>query len=132
MKKTCSIRLLFGTILITAVLAGCMGYFAGAVPKWKVCEKRIVLLEKKISEMEEKSVTASRLKESLNPAEPYAYLLKEERGYVAVYRADGKTLYATTDIRVQELPEALQEELEAGKYVGSEEQLYSFLENYSS
>lgn len=122
MKKTCSIRLLIGAILLTTALAGSVGYFAGTIQKWNAYEKRIALLEDRVSEV----------KESLNVAEPYAYVLMEEQGYVTVYHADRKTLYATTDIRVMELPETLQEELKEGKYIESEEQLYNFLENYSS
>ena len=72
------------------------------------------------------------VKESLNVVEPYEYILLEEKGYVAVYHTDRKTLYASTDILVSELPEELQKEIAEGKYIGSEEQLYNFLENYSS
>ena len=72
------------------------------------------------------------IKESLNVVEPYEYILLEEKGYVAVYHTDRKTLYASTDILVSKLPEQLQKEIREGKYISSEEQLYSFLENYSS
>ena len=55
-----------------------------------------------------------------------------EEGYVAVYHADRKTLYASTDILLDTLPQDLQTEITEGKLITSEEQLYSFLENYSS
>lgn len=51
---------------------------------------------------------------------------------MAVYYADGKTLYAVTDIRMEELPDDLQEEIQQGKSIGDEAQLYNFLENYTS
>ena len=61
-----------------------------------------------------------------------SYCLKELHGFVAVYLADGSTLYELTDIPVSDLPEEIRQELAAGKYIGSEKALYGFLENYSS
>ena len=63
---------------------------------------------------------------------PYAYVLLPEDGFVAVYQADRETLYATTGILLENLPDNLQEEIQDGKIIDSEEQLYNFLENYSS
>ena len=60
------------------------------------------------------------------------YYLVEEGGVVSVYQADRTTLYETTGISMDILPEKLQEEIKDGKYVKSELELYSFLENYSS
>ena len=64
--------------------------------------------------------------------EKTSYCLKELHGFVAVYLADGSTLYELTDIPVSDLPEEIRQELAAGKYIGSEKALYGFLENYSS
>ena len=60
------------------------------------------------------------------------YYLTEEDGKVQVYEGDKETLYEPTEILVDQLPDQLQEEIRAGKYLDSEEDLYSFLENYSS
>lgn len=65
-------------------------------------------------------------------AEEGGYYLVEENGVVSVYQADRTTLYETTGISLDMLPAKLQEEIKAGKYVKSELELYSFLENYSS
>lgn len=62
----------------------------------------------------------------------YAYYLVEVDGYVAVYESDQKTLFETTSIRVDSLPEKLQEEIRQKKGLADEHELYSFLENYSS
>ena len=64
--------------------------------------------------------------------DPYQYILLEENGYVAVYHADRETLFAATDILVTDLPEDLQVEINQGKLIENEEQLYNFLENYTS
>ena len=65
-------------------------------------------------------------------AEEGGYYLIEENEMVSVYQADQTTLYETTGISMNLLPEKLQEEIREGKYVKSELELYSFLENYSS
>ena len=60
------------------------------------------------------------------------YYLKELHGYVVVYLSDQKTIYQYTDILIQELPEHLASEIQNAKYIDSTEELYGFLENYSS
>lgn len=65
---------------------------------------------------------------------------KEDRGFylmvadhfIVVYEEDKKTLYMNTDILLESLSDALQAEIIRGKFVGSEEELYHFLESYSS
>lgn len=60
------------------------------------------------------------------------YYLKEEKGYVVVYKQDKTTVFETTEILISFLPTSLQEEIRKGKYIKTEKELYSFLENYSS
>ena len=55
-----------------------------------------------------------------------------ENNYVVVYEADKKTRFMSTGIPVQSLSDELAEELLNFKYVGSEAELYDFLESYSS
>lgn len=62
----------------------------------------------------------------------YAYYLMEEDGYVYVYLGDRLTLFERTSIRTETLPESLKEEIKKGKPVRDMEELFSFLENYSS
>lgn len=62
----------------------------------------------------------------------FRFFIKEADGLVNIYREDGTTLYETTDIPVSLLPEALRREISAGKGVATEQELYDFLENYSS
>ncbi len=64
--------------------------------------------------------------------EDYSYYLLEENGYVVVYLSDKKTIYEYTSIDVEELPVLLQNEVKNGKYIKDIEELYGFLENYSS
>lgn len=132
MKRRCSIRLLVGTSLFVAAFFGCAGFFVGILKSQNTYEKQITLLEAENEKLVKAENEEQDVKESLNVVEPYEYILLEEKGYVVVYHTDRKTLYASTDILVSELPEKLQKEIEEGKYISSEEQLYNFLENYSS
>lgn len=60
------------------------------------------------------------------------YYLYEVNGYVVVFLSDKKTPYEYTDIVYEELPELLRTEIKNGKYIEGTEELYGFLENYSS
>lgn len=60
------------------------------------------------------------------------YYITIREGYVMVYASDKTTLFLATNIRTEELPADLKEELEAGMYVEDEGELYGFLENYTS
>lgn len=60
------------------------------------------------------------------------YYLAELNGYVVVYKYDQKTVFEYTNIPMENLPEELREEIQAGKMVEGTQKLYGFLENYSS
>lgn len=60
------------------------------------------------------------------------YYICQLNGYAAVYLFDRTTLYELTDILISDLPEEVQNAVADGKYVATEEELYAFLENYSS
>ena len=60
------------------------------------------------------------------------YYLCELQGFVVVYLKDRETIYEFTEIPVSDLPEEVQQEIVSGKYISSQEELYAFLENYSS
>ncbi len=135
MKEKCSIRFLLMVSVAALALGGGMGYFAGTRESLGSYEKRIELLQEK-NEMllarQEFLRQEAEVKESLKVVEPEGFVLLEEDGFVAVYEADRKTRYSTTGILLEELPEELQQEIQQGKVIESEEQLYNFLESYSS
>lgn len=60
------------------------------------------------------------------------FLLKVKEGKVAAYREDGQEIFEYTDIPLEALPSQLQEEVLLGKKIENQEELYNFLENYSS
>lgn len=51
---------------------------------------------------------------------------------VVVYLEDMQTVYIETDIRLDSLPATLQQNIIDMMWIRDEEELYSFLENYSS
>lgn len=63
---------------------------------------------------------------------PKQFYLKVADHFIIVCEEDGQTLYMNTDILLDRLPDSLQREIMAGKSVASEEELYLFLESYSS
>lgn len=64
--------------------------------------------------------------------EPQGFYLMVVDHFIVVYEEDRSTLYMNTDILLERLPDILQREIMAGKFVASEEELYLFLESYSS
>ena len=64
-------------------------------------------------------------------AKDYFYL-HDSNGYIIVYAEDNKTIYEYTNIQTESLPEVIQQEIKNGKLIKSKEELYGFLENYSS
>lgn len=60
------------------------------------------------------------------------YYLYEKNGYVVVFKSDKITPYEYTDILYEDLPDILKQEIQNGKYIKNAEELYGFLENYTS
>jgi hypothetical protein len=64
--------------------------------------------------------------------EEYRFLLVDDDNYVTVYSMPEREIYEYTDVILDVLPEDLQTEIQRGKYIKDEEELYNFLENYTS
>ena len=65
------------------------------------------------------------------PEEKGFYLMVADH-FVIVYEEDKKTIHMDTDILLESLSEELQTEIIGGKYIENEQELYNFLESYSS
>ncbi len=72
------------------------------------------------------------LVESMAAPEEYAYVIFVRDGVLVVYQKDRETEYFETNIRVSDLEEKMMEQLEKGIYFLNEQELYDFLESYSS
>ena len=62
----------------------------------------------------------------------YKYMIYQDGERLTVYESDSTTIYMQTDIMVAQLPEDVREQLDLGIGIRTEEELYDFLESYSS
>ena len=62
----------------------------------------------------------------------YKYMIYQDGERLTVYESDSITVFMETDILVDELPEDMREQLKLGIGICTEEELYDFLESYSS
>lgn len=60
------------------------------------------------------------------------YFIKAENGYITIYESDKETVYESTNIDVNLLPEDELNNLLEGFYIADDEELESIMENYSS
>ena len=63
--------------------------------------------------------------------EPGYYLMVEDH-FIVVYEEDKQRIHMNTDILLDNLNDGLKAEIIQGKYIENEEELYNFLESYSS
>ena len=72
------------------------------------------------------------IEEIIPEKEEPGYYLTVQEGKIVVMELDQKTVYLTTDIYAEALSETLKQELIQGKFINSMEELYGFLESYTS
>lgn len=63
---------------------------------------------------------------------PKGYYLMVEDHFIVVYEEDKQRLHMNTDILLENLNDGLKAEIIQGKYIENDEELYNFLESYSS
>ena len=124
MKTKYVIGLLAVFLLITALLAA--GY---QISYRHVMERQAAAAEK---EAATESIAAEGEAVKEKKGEEDGYWISYLQGYATVYLSDRTTIYEMTDILLTDLPEEVQQEIAAGKYISTTEELYAFLENYSS
>lgn len=88
--------------------------------------------EELISFSPEKIIVRKNYQVIEEEAVPDFFYLVVENNYVLVYESDLTTVYLQTDILIEDLPAEVQDEIINMKYIGSEVELYNFLESYSS
>lgn len=130
-----------GIYFFCVIALGCV---TSSILYRKVENKNEMRLEKSASEEAateefeglEEINTSEQMKKSVEVSDVYPsdkrFLVKEEDGYLVIYDRVSMRRYDETTIHIQELPELLQQQIADGLYFTDEEELYSFLENYSS
>ena len=124
MKTKYVIGLLAAFLLIAALLAA--GY---QISYRHVMDRQAAATEE---EAATESIAAEGEAVKEEKSEGDGYWISQLQGYVTVYLSDRTTIYEMTDILLTDLPEEVQQEIAAGKYISTTEELYAFLENYSS
>lgn len=62
----------------------------------------------------------------------FKYMIYQDGERLTVYESDSATVFMETDILVEQLPEDVRNQLDLGVGIRTEEELYDFLESYSS
>lgn len=84
------------------------------------------------AKVEEKTADEPNLPADGSATKNVGYYLAEQNGYIIVYLSDKETVYQYTTIQLTDLPMQTQNEIRQTKHVPSTQELYAFLENYSS
>ena len=128
MKKTTSICLFTGMIFLLLVMVVYLLF-----TQQDTGEKEQDLAAA-TEEMPAETDTEKELKttESLAVYEPDAYIIKQKDGILVVYQSDGITEFFETNIRIRDLNEDMVKKLENGIRFSDDQELYAFLESYSS
>ena len=72
------------------------------------------------------------LRKTFKAPETKGYYAKSFNGLIVILNGDEKTVYEYTQISLASLPEDMREDILKGYYIETEEELYSFLENFTS
>lgn len=72
------------------------------------------------------------LRKTFKKQEYTGYYAQSFNGTIVILNGDGKTVYEYTQITIDSLPEDLQKQVLEGYPLDNEEDLYNFLENYST
>lgn len=118
MNKTNCIRTFFA--LGTVLLIGSLSFWGDSKNA------------KDVEEQPKKEAVQEKTMETTTPKTAYEYVIVNEKGYLTVYKKDLKTVYCRTAIPYSELDEELQKKIDCGYLIQDTEELYDFLENYSS
>ena len=122
-------KYMIGFFSVLFLITGCL------IAGYEVSYRNMLAKEKSVDTAQIENPDSIKIRRSSAKGEfvtDNSYYLKELQGYVAVYLQDGTTLYEITDLSVDDLPNEVKTELENGIYMNSAEELYGFLENYSS
>lgn len=83
--------------------------------------------EESTKETAEESMAQPQINEAIG-----GYYLMAYDGFLYIYYEDMQTVYLTTEIQLDQLPDDVRQEVLDKKYLKDEEELYNFLESYSS
>lgn len=109
-------------IIAVLILLFAFGVFYG---RHRQKEEELTPLPQAVTE-EETMIVASV------PTVSYAYIVRAKEHMLVVYLGDGQTVYMETGIRTETLDRSMQEKANKGIGFTTQENLFDFLESYSS
>lgn len=115
--------------LLGCDLEGAKNYFSNYIKNMSVEEREAGLCSYEIISYHGQEI---RLRKTYKSKMNSGFIVKSFNGMIVILKGDGKTVYEYTQINIGTLPEELREQVTDGFYIETEEELYSFLENYSS
>ena len=135
MKQTRMIRISF--FIVTALIIGAFWggfYFGGSLSGNADSGIQIASVEDQAQEAANDNADGKKENTvaSMKALSEEKYYLKASGEYLSVYFSDTDRLYFETSLKVSDLPEKLRKNAINGIKFTSLENLYSFLENYSS
>ena len=119
---------LFAVVLIFGILLSA-GY---QITYDRVVERQAALEDESVDTKSIEADVKAAGDTGTEEGEEEGYYLCEMQGFVVVYLSDRSTVYELTEIPLTDLPEEIQHEIASGKFIADKEELYGFLENYSS
>jgi hypothetical protein len=136
MKQTSVIRISFLVCALLIVVAYLGGRYSGqkqnAQSSMETTQNQSLSAEQSDDTQTDTQKNTQESVESMTQAASGLYCIKESNGYLVVYDTQTNEVYFETGVKISDLPEELQLEVQEGIYFSNPEELYSFLENYSS
>ncbi len=123
MKQIRFIRISFCLCAVLSAVAFYVGFYAGGTHLKN--QDPVLHAPKGIAASEE-------ARQSMAVLSPDKYYLKDNHDCLAVYKGDFSEIFFETDLDLSDLPEALRQKARSGLAFDSLQDLYGFLENYSS
>lgn len=127
MKKTICICVLAAVFTISGITMN-----IAAKKQAQETEREKLPMELSVTVEETELAEKPELAESMAAPEQYEFVIFVRDGVLVVYQNDRETEYFETNIRVSDLDGELAGQLETGIYFLNEQELYDFLESYSS
>lgn len=127
MKKTICICVLAAVFTISGITMN-----IAAKRQAQETERDKLPMELSVTAEETELAEEPELVESMAAPEQYEFVIFVRDGVLVVYQNDRETEYFETNIRVSDLDGELAGQLETGIYFLNEQELYDFLESYSS
>lgn len=127
MKRQISIYIFYG-ILLLALVAVLLLMNASLENR----DREIRIAEKNAADTADAADAAEYLPSSREISAYYRYTLRVDDGQLSVYQTEGDMLYLDTGIKLANLPQQVQARISEGVGFHSEEELFAFLESYSS